>query len=379
MLFSLHINDITADIESEIRLFADDCVCYREIKDKEDTLKLQRDIDRLGNWARKWGMRFQPVKCNMMQLTNKHLNKIQASYTLEGTVLENVDNIKYLGVTITNDLKWNTHISNICTKANRTLGFFRRTLFSCPQNVKEAAYKGMVRPILEYGSSVWDPHPDKLQEELEKVQNCAARFVTRNYVYETGSMTGILGQLKWESLKKRRKDNRLILLYKGLKGKARIPTDDLIPKTRRGRNQHSLAFQIPSASKDVYQYSFFLQTIRDWTDLPESLILPLNCPLSPIGRIKILTYLIWGFLGAAIFDCIIRSCDLFYWFIRTCLGPTVVPAAITSLEFFCVLTMCYFSDNVSSKENIKILWLIFMFHYSDIIAIKNSYWFFCFT
>ena len=65
------------------------------------------------------------------------------------------------------------------------------------------------------------PYTDKLHEELEKVQNRAARFVTRNYVYETGSMTGILGQLKWESLKKRRKDNRLILLYKGLKGKAR--------------------------------------------------------------------------------------------------------------------------------------------------------------
>ena len=96
--------------------------------------------------------------------------------------------------------------------------------------------------------------------------------MTRNYVYETGSMTGILGQLKWESLMKRRKDNRLILLYKYLKGKARIPTDDLIPKTRRGRNQHSLAFQIPSASKDVYKYNFFTQTIRDWNDLPESLI-----------------------------------------------------------------------------------------------------------
>ena len=70
-------------------------------------------------------------------------------------------------------------------------------------------------------------------------------------------MTGILGQLKWEPLKKRRKDNRLILLYKGLKGKARIPTGDLIPKTRCGRNQHSLAFQIPPASKDVYKYSFY--------------------------------------------------------------------------------------------------------------------------
>ena len=149
-------------------LFADDCVCYREIRTVEDTLKLQKDIDLLGSWARKWGMRFQPVKCNMMQLTNKRTNKIEASYTLEGTVLENVDSIKYLGVTITNDLKCN----NICTKANRTLGFLRRNLFSCPQDVKEAAYKGLVRPVLEYGSSVWDPHTKCLQEELEKVQIC---------------------------------------------------------------------------------------------------------------------------------------------------------------------------------------------------------------
>ena len=137
------------------------------MKDKEDTLKLQRDIDRLGNWARKWGLRFQPVEYNIMQLTKKYSNKIQASYTLEGTVLENVDNIKYLGVTITNELKWNTHISNICTKANRTLGFLRRTLFSCHQNVKEAAYKGMVRPILEYGSSVWDPYIDELRKNYK--------------------------------------------------------------------------------------------------------------------------------------------------------------------------------------------------------------------
>ena len=53
----------------------------------------------------------QPVKCNMIQLTKKH-NKIDASYTLEGTVLENVESIKYLGVTIANDLKWNSHIRN---------------------------------------------------------------------------------------------------------------------------------------------------------------------------------------------------------------------------------------------------------------------------
>ena len=89
----------------------------------------------------------------MMQLTKKH-NKIQASYTLEGTVLVNVEtiksvlvnveSIKYLGVAITSDLKWNSNIRNVCSKANRTLGFLRRNLFSCPQDVKEAAYKSLV-------------------------------------------------------------------------------------------------------------------------------------------------------------------------------------------------------------------------------------------
>ena len=63
------------------------------------------------------------------------------------------------------------------------------------------------------------------------MQKRAANFVTRNYTYETGSMTGILEELKWETLQKRKKDNRLILLYKALKGKARISTDDLSQRT----------------------------------------------------------------------------------------------------------------------------------------------------
>ena len=118
-------------------------------------------------------------------------------------------------------------------------------------------YKGLVRPVLDYGSSVWDPPGVVLQEELESVQKRAARFVTGNYNYETGSMTGILWQLKWEFLKKNRKDNRFVLPYKDLKGKASVPTDELIPKIRRCRNQHSTPFQTPIANTDVYKGSFF--------------------------------------------------------------------------------------------------------------------------
>ena len=198
----------------------------------------------------------------MMQLTRKRIKKIHASYTLEGTDLENVDSIKYHGVTITSDLRWNTRVSNVCIKANRRLDSLGETYIFAPRRV---------RPVLDYGSSVWDPPGVVLQEELENVQKRTARFVTGNYKYETRSMTGILGQLKWESLKKWRKDNKLILLNKGLKGKASVPKDDLIPKTRCCRNQHSMAFQTPIANTDVYKGSFFPQTIRDWNALPDSL------------------------------------------------------------------------------------------------------------
>ena len=110
------------------------------------------------------------------------------------------------------------------------------------------------------------------KKKIEKVQNRAARFVTSNYSFETGSMTGILENLKWESLKKRRRDSKLILLCKGLKGAVCIPTDDLIPAIRCSRNHHSLTFQNPATRTDIYKRSFFPQTIRDWNALPDSII-----------------------------------------------------------------------------------------------------------
>ena len=156
--------------------------------------------------------------------------------------------------------------------ANRTIGFLRRNISSCPRDVKEMAYKGLVRPILEYASPVWDPSGKTLQDELEKVKNRAARFVTGNYNFETGSMTKVLEQLEWESLKQRRKGSRLILFYKGLKGQAYIPVDDLKSPLRNTRNHHSEPFQVPYARTDAYRHSFFPETIRDWNAFPVSTV-----------------------------------------------------------------------------------------------------------
>ena len=97
-----------------------------------------------------------------------------------------------------------------------------------------------MRPVLEYRSSVWDKSILN-QDEFEKVQKRAVRFVTGTY--ETLSMSGILEQRKWESVEKKRKDSRLVMLYKGLKGAASVPTGDLVPPNRHNWNQFSLAFQ----------------------------------------------------------------------------------------------------------------------------------------
>ena len=99
---------------------------------------------------------------------------------------------------------------------------------------------------------VWDPSGVGLQNELENVQNRVARIVTGNNNFETGSKTGILEHLKWKSLKKWRRDSRLVLLYKGLKDKASKPTDDLLPLVRHCRNDQSMAYQVPIADTDIY-------------------------------------------------------------------------------------------------------------------------------
>ena len=96
--------------------------------------------------------------------------------------------------------------------------------------------------------------------------------MTSNYNYETGSMTNIINSLKWKTLQQKRKENRLILLYKGLRGKVNIPINDLQGTTARDRNQREITFNVPYARTDIYNNSFITTTIRDWNKLPQATI-----------------------------------------------------------------------------------------------------------
>ena len=138
---------------------------------------------------------------------------IGTPYTLCNHVLEVHTTNPYLGVLLSDDGKWGPHINTICNKANSTLGFLRRNLYNCPQQLKDTAYKALVRSKLEYASSVWNPHLAKDIKLLERIQHRAARFVCRNYDWNN-SVTDMLKNLKWDTLEQRRIDNSLFMLFK---------------------------------------------------------------------------------------------------------------------------------------------------------------------
>ena len=136
------------------------------------------------------------------------------------------------------------------------------------RNIKEKAYKSLVRPQLEYSATVWDPFQQGHIDQIEKVQRRAARYVTGRH-RNRSSVGQMIDQLQWPSLKQRRKESRLAMLYKIINSKVAIDQQKYFSKpTRTSRHSQHHTLAIPSARKDSRKWSFFINTVRDWNNLP---------------------------------------------------------------------------------------------------------------
>ena len=133
-LFLLYINDLPENIQSQVRLFADDAAVYLTVRNQNDSLILQKDLNTLQEWERTWDMKFNPSKCQVL-----HIGRARRAYPFPvyGEILESVDSARYLGVSISKDLTWNTHINEIVTKANQTLGFVKRNVKKKQKSVSQ--------------------------------------------------------------------------------------------------------------------------------------------------------------------------------------------------------------------------------------------------
>ena len=212
-------------------------------------------------------MAFNPTKCKTISISTKKTPP-QRKYTFCGVELEQVNSFSYLRVTITEDLKWSRHITSIASKTRGVLAMIKRNLWSCPKDVKVAAFQALVRPKLEYTSAVWDPYLQKDIVALEKVQRKAARFCTNNY-HPTASVTEMLEDLGWHTLEQRRSMNRLSLFYKISRGETSINVPEMRLHTdHRSRTGHAYKYYSIRATKNIFFNSFFPRTVRSWNKLP---------------------------------------------------------------------------------------------------------------
>ena len=266
LMFLLFINDIQEDLECSLRLFADDALLYYKVSQERDTLALQRDLCKLGLWADKWQMVFNPSKCYQMTV-HRTRSPVHKDYTLYNQSLKAVQQHPYLGVLLSHDLRWNHHVDKIVKKANSSLGFVKRNLYLCSERTKRAAYITLVRPHLEYASAVWDPYQHNQVDQIEAVQNRAARFIKNNYEF-TSSVSQMKHDLSLESLCERRKHHRLHIFHKAVNSNIALPVPNYyLHPTRLTRNSKSSSYIQPMAHCDYYAQSFFPKTIKQWNSI----------------------------------------------------------------------------------------------------------------
>ena len=156
-----------------------------------------------------------------------------------------------MGINIDSNLNWSEQCTYVFNKSNFMMSFLERNLIRCPSNVKENCFNALVRPILEYSCTAWDPYRQNQIDRLELINKRAARFITGNYTREHGNSIKNFESLGWCSLRERRLKCKLILLFKIKSDLIHIPGDDLTSNLGKPEN-----YPIPSSSIDAHKFTF---------------------------------------------------------------------------------------------------------------------------
>jgi hypothetical protein len=200
LLFLAYANDISINTESTIRLFADDCIIYREILSNEDVEKLQTDLNRLGEWAVENVMIINPNRSKAVCFTRARVME-PLNYSLQDKLILEQSSCKYLGIILCRDLSWADQVNYTMKKAWKALHFTM-----CILKKGNLAHTSLMHPILEYGAAYWDPYRKGQINALDRVQNIAAKLAHHR------------NDSNWEILTQRRKIACICVLFKAYTG-----------------------------------------------------------------------------------------------------------------------------------------------------------------
>ena len=272
ILFLIYINDIVTDIQANIRLFADDTSPYVIVENPiEAANTINSDLEKINNWAKKWLFSFNPNKTKT-SIVSKKINKPpHPPILMNNHIIEDITEHKHLGIFLSNDCSWGTHINYIKKKAWARLHLLQKFKFVLDRKSLETLYLSFIRPLLEYGSLVFDNCTTHEKSELDKINIEAARVVTGTT--KLVPINKLLNEIGWQTLEERRTMQKLTMLYRIQNDLTPTYLKDALPVRDTLRYNFRSVDDIPTlpCRTNLYYNSFFPFSIRAWNTLPSEI------------------------------------------------------------------------------------------------------------
>ena len=193
---------------------------------------------------------------------------------LNDTKLTNVNNHKHLGLMISNNMSWSSHINEILAKAEKRPSMMRRSKRILPRSYLDKLYKIMILPLLDYCDVIYDSYTMYESKQHDKLQRKASLSCTG--ASRITSNEKLLKELGWQKLTNRRTSHRLVLFYKILNDLTPQYLKHLFNLIPHNTNNYQLRrinfFLVPLIHRESFSKSYFAKTIRDWNKLPNDVI-----------------------------------------------------------------------------------------------------------
>ena len=216
LLFLIYINDLTDEISSSMKLFADDSSLFARVSDVNSTHEqITTDLITITSWANQWKMKFNPDLSKQaieVIFSHKHNKPLHPALVFNGIPVAREKNTKHLGIELDERLTFRKHIHNSISKANSGLALMKYLSSFVSRKIIELTYKLYVRPHLDYGDVLYHDQLVDAMKAVESVQYRAGLIITSCWA-GTNRMK-LYKDLGWETLSERRKYRRFILFYK---------------------------------------------------------------------------------------------------------------------------------------------------------------------
>ena len=272
LLFLVYINDLTENIKSQMRLFADDSSIFTPVKKVNVTHEqLVKDLETVSNWGYQWKMVFKPDITKQAVEVIFSVKKKKPSHpdlTFNGIPVAREDNTKHLGLYLDSRLNFSKHIAEAIRKATKGLSLMKYLSKYVSRDVLALTYKLYVRPHLDYGDVIYHNQRDDLMKLIEQVQYKAALIVTG--CWQGTSREKLYDELGWEPLDQRRWSRRMTLYYKIVNGLTPSYLFEHVP-SEAPRVLRNFIPKAPIAKTERYQNSFFPYCITEWNGLDKNI------------------------------------------------------------------------------------------------------------